>query len=267
MSLRDLIVSNNLFAFIERRIRSLSRAFLGLLSSKRRCKVTHFLWNKKQPLCPYHKILLFLQPKTTIELKFTRFQSNNQDMINAQDIKNGTCIRMDGRLYFCVEFLHVKPGKGNTFMRTKLKDVVDGRVIERRFNIGEKLEDVRVERRPYQYLYAEGGDDIFMNNETFEQIPISKELVTGAAFMKEGDTVEVVSDASTETVLYAEMPMKTILKITYTEPGLKGDTATNTLKPATVETGATVRVPLFVNEGELIEVDTRDGSYVSRVKA
>ncbi len=139
-------------------------------------------------------------------------------MMNAQDIKNGTCIRLDGRLYFCVEFLHVKPGKGNTFMRTKLKDVVDGRVIERRFNIGEKLEDVRVERRPYQYLYA-------------------------------------------------EMPMKTVLKITYTEPGLKGDTATNTLKPATVETGATVKVPLFINEGELIEVDTRDGSYVGRVKA
>ena len=188
-------------------------------------------------------------------------------MMNAQDIKNGTCIRLDGRLYFCVEFLHVKPGKGNTFMRTKLKDVVDGRVIERRFNIGEKLEDVRVERRPYQYLYTDGDDDIFMNNETFEQIPISKDLVTGAAFMKEGDTVEVVSDSSTNTVLYAEMPMKTVLKITYTEPGLKGDTATNTLKPATVETGATVRVPLFINEGELIEIDTRDGSYVGRVKA
>ena len=106
-----------------------------------------------------------------------------------------------------------------------------------------------------------------MNNETFEQVPISKELVTGAAFMKEGDTVEVVSDASTDTVLYAEMPMKTILKVTYTEPGIKGDTATNTLKPATVETGATVRVPLFIGEGELIEVDTRDGSYVGRVKA
>ena len=187
-------------------------------------------------------------------------------MMNAQDIKNGTCIRLDGRLYFCVEFLHVKPGKGNTFMRTKLKDVVDGRVIERRFNIGEKLEDVRVERRPYQYLYADGDDDIFMNNETFEQIPISKELVTGAAYMKEGDTVEVVSDASTNTVLYAEMPVKTVLEITYTEPGLKGDTATNTLKPATVETGATVKVPLFINTGELIEVDTRDGSYVGRVK-
>ena len=106
-----------------------------------------------------------------------------------------------------------------------------------------------------------------MNNETFEQVPINKELVTGSAYMKEGDTVEVVSDASTETVLYAEMPVKTVLKITYTEPGIKGDTATNTLKPATVETGATVRVPLFVNEGELIEVDTRSGEYVGRVKA
>ena len=188
-------------------------------------------------------------------------------MINSQDIKNGTCIRIDGRLYFVIEVLHVKPGKGNTFMRTKLKDVVDGRVLERRFNIGEKLEDVRVERRPYQFLYSEGDDNIFMNNETFEQIPIAKDLVTGVDYMKEGDTVEVVSDASTETVLYAEMPTKTVLKITYTEPGLKGDTATNTLKPATVETGATVRVPLFINEGELIEVDTRDGSYVGRVKA
>ena len=188
-------------------------------------------------------------------------------MINSQDIKNGTCIRIDGRLYFVIEFLHVKPGKGNTFMRTKLKDVVDGRVLERRFNIGEKLEDVRVERRDHQFLYADGGDLIFMNNETFEQIPIAKDLVTGVDYMKEGDTVEVVSDASTETVLYAEMPTKTVLKITYTEPGLKGDTATNTLKPATVETGATVRVPLFINEGELIEVDTRDGSYVGRVKA
>lgn len=188
-------------------------------------------------------------------------------MINAQDIKNGTCIRMDNQLYFVIEFLHVKPGKGNTFMRTKLKNVVDGRVLERRFNIGEKLEDVRVERRPYQYLYAEGGDDIFMDNESYEQIPINKELVTGAAFMKEGDTVEVVRDASTETVLFAEMPVKTILKITYTEPGIKGDTATNTLKPATVETGAEVRVPLFVNEGDSIEIDTRNGSYISRVKA
>lgn len=187
-------------------------------------------------------------------------------MINAQDIKKGTCIRMDGKLYFCIDFLHVKPGKGNTFMRTKLKDVVNGYVLERRFNIGESLEDVRVERRPYQYLYLEGEDYIFMNQETFEQIPVSKELINGVDFMKEGEVVEVVSDASTETVLYADVPTKVVLTITYTEPGLKGDTATNTLKPATVETGATVCVPLFINEGEKIEVDTRDGSYLGRVK-
>ena len=151
-------------------------------------------------------------------------------------------------------------------MRTKLKDVVDGRVLERRFNIGEKLEDVRVERRPYQYLYMDGNDAIFMNQETYEQIPILKEVITGADYMKEGDVVEVVTDASTETVLFAEMPVKTVLEITYTEPGLKGDTATNTLKPATVETGATIKVPLFINTGEKIEVDTRDGSYVGRVR-
>ena len=187
-------------------------------------------------------------------------------MINAQDIKKGTCIRMDGKLYFCIDFLHVKPGKGNTFMRTKLKDVVNGYVLERRFNIGEAWEDVRGERRPYQYLYQEGEDYIFMNQETFEQIPIAKELINGVDFMKEGEVVDVVSDASTETVLYADVPTKVVLKVTYTEPGLKGDTATNTLKPATVETGATVRVPLFVNEGEMIEVDTRDGSYLGRVK-
>ena len=169
-------------------------------------------------------------------------------MINAQDIKNGTCIRMDGKLYFCIEFLHVKPGKGNTFMRTKLKDVVSGYVLERRFNIGEKLEDVRVERRPYQFLYKEGEDYIFMNQETFDQHPIAHDLINGVDFLLEGSVLDVVSDASTETVLYADMPIKVQMKVTYTEPGMKGDTATNTLKPATVESGATVRVPLFINQ-------------------
>ncbi len=185
-------------------------------------------------------------------------------MINAQDIKIGTAIRMDGKLYFCIDFLHVKPGKGNTFMRTKLKDVVSGYVLERRFNIGEKLEDVRVERRPYQYLYK-GEDYIFMNQETYDQLPIGKEIINGVDFLLEGMVVDVVSDASTETILYADVPVKVQMKITYTEPGLKGDTATNTLKPATVESGAEVRVPLFINEGDTIEIDTRDGSYVSRV--
>ena len=188
-------------------------------------------------------------------------------MINAQDIKIGTAIRMDGKLYFCIDFLHVKPGKGNTFMRTKLKDVVDGYVLERRFNIGEKLEDVRVERRQYQYLYQEGNDYIFMNNETYEQVPIPADQITGVAYMKEGMNLDVVTDASTDTILIAEMHVKVVLAVTYTEPGLKGDTATNTTKPATLETGAEVRVPLFINEGELVEIDTRDGSYVGRVKA
>jgi elongation factor P len=188
-------------------------------------------------------------------------------MINSQDIKNGTCIRMDGKLYFCIEFLHVKPGKGNTIMRTKLKDVVSGRVIDRTFQVGFKLEDVRVERRPFQFLYKEGEDYIFMNQETYDQAPIAKNLITGVDFMKEGMIVEVVSDASTETVLFAEVPVKVQLLVTYAEPGLKGDTATNATKPATVETGATVRVPLFVNEGEIIEIDTRDSSYQGRVKA
>ncbi|MGL5272858.1 MAG: elongation factor P [Phocaeicola sp.] len=188
-------------------------------------------------------------------------------MINAQDIKMGTAIRMDGKLYFCIDFLHVKPGKGNTFMRTKLKDVVNGYVLERRFNIGEKLEDVRVERRPFQFLYKEGEDYIFMNQETYDQAPIAHALINGVDFLKEEMIVEVVTDVSTETVLFADVPTKVQLKITYTEPGLKGDTATNTLKPATLETGAIVRVPLFINEGEIIEVDTRDGSYQGRVKA
>ena len=187
-------------------------------------------------------------------------------MIKSQDIKKGTCIRMDGKLYFCIDFLHVKPGKGNTIMRTTLKDVVSGRVLEKRFNIGESLEDVRVERRQYQYLYMEGEDYIFMNQETYDQIPIAKDLITGVEFMKEGDVVDVVSDADTNTILYAEMPVKTTLRVTHSEPGIKGDTATNTLKPATLETGVEIRVPLFIDEGELVLVDTRDGSYLQRVK-
>ena len=187
-------------------------------------------------------------------------------MIKSQDIKKGTCIRMDGKLYFCIDFLHGKPGKGNTIMRTTLKDVVSGRVLEKRFNIGEALEDVRVERRQYQYLYQEGEDYIFMNQETYDQVPIAKDLITGVDFMKESDIVEVVSDADTNTILFAEMPVKTVLRITHSEPGVKGDTATNATKPATLETGVEVRVPLFVNEGDLIQVDTRDGSYLQRVK-
>ena len=187
-------------------------------------------------------------------------------MINSQDIKKGVAVRMDGGIWVCIDFQHRKPGKGNTIMNIKLKNASDGRVLERRFNIGEKLEDVRLERRPYQFLYKEGDDYIFMNQETFDQAPIPADLVTGVEYMKESDIVEVVSDADSETVLYAEMPVKTILRVVHSEPGGKGDTATNTLKPATLETGVEIRVPLFINEGELVQVDTRDGSYLQRIK-
>jgi elongation factor P len=187
-------------------------------------------------------------------------------MATTADIKNGMCIDLDNHYYFIVEFLHVKPGKGAAFVRTKLKSVTNGRTIDKTFNAGVKIDEVRIERRPYQYLYQDDMGYNFMNQETFEQIFIQKDLITGVDFLKEGEMVEVVSHAESETVLYAEIPVKIVLKITYTEPGVKGDTATNATKPATVETGATVRVPLFVNEGELIEVDTRSGSYVGRIK-
>jgi elongation factor P len=151
-------------------------------------------------------------------------------------------------------------------MNTKLKNVTDGRVLERTFQVGFKLDDVRLERRPYQFLYKDGDDYIFMNQETYDQAPIAKDLVTGVDFMKESDIVEVVSDADTATVLFAEMPVKTILRVTHSEPGIKGDTATNSTKPATLETGVEIRVPLFIDEGDLVQVDTRDGSYLQRVK-
>lgn len=187
-------------------------------------------------------------------------------MATTADIRNGMCIDIDGQYYFVVEFLHVKPGKGAAFVRTKLKNVVNGRVLERTFNAGVKLDEVRIERRAYQYLYKDDMGFNFMNNETFEQITIAKDCINGVEFMKEGDNLEVVLHAVSETVLYADMPTHVILEITYTEPGLKGDTATNTLKPATVETGAIVRVPLFLETGEKIKVDTRDGSYAERVR-
>ena len=187
-------------------------------------------------------------------------------MATTADIRNGMCIDIEGQYYVVVEFLHVKPGKGAAFVRTKMRNVTTGRILDRTFNAGIKLDEVRIERRPYQYLYKEGIDYIFMNNETFEQIPIEGSKIEGVAFLKEGDLVEVQVHAETETILTAELPQSVVLTVTYTEPGLKGDTATNATKPATLETGAEVRVPLFINEGEKIKINTKDGSYVERVK-
>jgi len=187
-------------------------------------------------------------------------------MATTADFKNGMCLDIDGQYYYIAEFLHVKPGKGPAFVRTKLKNVTTGRVLDKTFNAGVKVDEVRIERRPYQFLYQDDMGYNFMNNETFEQVSIVKDNITGVDFLKEGDIAEVVIHAESETILFAELPAHVVLLVTYTEPGIKGDTATNATKPATVETGATVRVPLFINEGEKIRVDTRDGSYVERAK-
>jgi len=187
-------------------------------------------------------------------------------MATTADIRNGMCIDLEGQYYVIIEFLHVKPGKGAAFVRTKMRSVKTGRVLEKTFNAGVKLDEVRIERRPYQYLYKDDMGYNFMNNETFEQVSIPGEQIEGVAFLKEGENIEVQVHAETETILTAELPQNVVLEITYTEPGLKGDTATNALKPATVETGAEVRVPLFINEGEKVRINTRDGSYVERVK-
>ena len=187
-------------------------------------------------------------------------------MATTADIRMGMCIDIEGQYYVIIEFLHVKPGKGAAFVRTKMRNVATGRILERTFNAGIKLDEVRIERRDYQYLYKDEMGYNLMNNETFEQVSLNANQIEGVAFLKEGDNIEVQVHAETETILTAELPQNVILEVTYTEPGLKGDTATNATKPATLETGAEVRVPLFINEGEKIKINTRDGSYVERVK-
>ncbi|MBW6481100.1 MAG: elongation factor P [Bacteroidales bacterium] len=187
-------------------------------------------------------------------------------MATTSDIKNGLCIEMNNELFAVVEFLHVKPGKGGAFVRTKLRNMKTGKVIPHTFNSGVKINVQRVERRPYQFLYKDDMGYNFMHSETYEQIPIPEEIINAPALMKEGQMVEIVFHVDTETPLSCELPPFVELEVTYAEPGVKGDTATNTLKPATVETGATVNVPLFIEAGEKIKVDTRDGSYSERVK-
>ena len=187
-------------------------------------------------------------------------------MATTADFKNGMCLDIDGTYYFIVEFLHVKPGKGPAFVRTKLRNVVTGRILDKTWNSGVKVEEVRIERRPYQYLYKDDMGYNFMHTETYEQVSIPGESIDGVKFLKEGDICEATVHAATDTILTCEMPLNVVLEVTYTEPGIKGDTATNTLKPATVETGAEVRVPLFINTGDKVRIDTRSGDYIERVK-
>ncbi len=187
-------------------------------------------------------------------------------MATTADIRNGMCIDLDGQYFFIVEFLHVKPGKGAAFVRTKLRNVATGRILDKTFNAGVRIDEVRIERRPYQFLFKDDMGYNFMNTETFEQLAIPGEQIDGVQYLKDGDIVEVQMHAESGTILTAEMPTHVVLEITYTEPGLRGDTATNTLKPATVETGAEVRVPLFIETGEKVKIDTRTGTYVERAK-
>lgn len=187
-------------------------------------------------------------------------------MATTADFRNGLCLEHNNDLYTIVEFQHVKPGKGGAFVRTKLKNLKTGKVLQHTFNAGHKVSLARVERRPYQFLYKDDMGYHFMHSSTFEQISIEEHLINAPEFLKEGQEVEVVYHADTESPLNCELPPFVELEITYTEPGVKGDTATNTLKAATTETGAVVNVPLFIDTGEKIKVDTRTKSYAERVK-
>lgn len=188
-------------------------------------------------------------------------------MATTQDFKNGLVIDYNNDLYTIVQFQHVKPGKGPAFVRTKLKNLKTGRVIDNTFNSGVKINVARVERRPYQYLYKDDMGYYFMHLETYEQISVPEHMIENHEFLKEGNNVEIVVHVDTDNILSVDLPPFVVMVITYSEPGVKGDTATNTLKPAKIETGATVMVPLFVNTGDKIKVDTRDKTYVERVKS
>jgi elongation factor P len=188
-------------------------------------------------------------------------------MASTSDFRNGLTIDFNGQLYTITQFQHVKPGKGAAFVRTKLKNVKTGKVIENTFNSGVKVDVVRIERRPYQYLYKDDMGLNFMHTETFEQISLSADLIENADLMKEGQMIEVNFHAETETPLTAELPAFVELEIVQTITGEKGNTASSTaLKPATLETGAEIMVPMFINQNDIIKVDTRDRSYCERVK-
>ncbi|CAA0140686.1 elongation factor P [Tenacibaculum maritimum] len=188
-------------------------------------------------------------------------------MATTSDIRNGLCIRYNNDIYKIVEFLHVKPGKGPAFVRTKLKSLTNGKVVDNTFPAGRKIEDVRVETHKFQFLYPEGTTYHFMNTVDYNQITLEKAVLDAPELMKEGEIVTVIINSEDEMPLAVEMPQSVILEVTHTEPGVKGNTATNATKPATVETGARINVPLFINEGDKIKIETAKGTYQERIKA
>jgi elongation factor P len=187
-------------------------------------------------------------------------------MATTADFKNGLCLEYNGDLYVITEFQHVKPGKGPAFVRTKLRNIKTGKVIDNTFNAGVKVTTARVEQRPHQFLYKDDLGYTFMDNNTFEQVVLDEKMVPFHDLMKDGQEVTILFHAETEQPLTCEIPPFVELVVTYTEPGIKGDTATNAAKKAIVETGATINVPLFIEQDEKIKVDTRTYSYAERVK-
>ena len=185
-------------------------------------------------------------------------------MASTSDIRKGLVIDMNDDLWSVVDFLHVKPGKGAAFVRTKLKSLTTGKTLENTFPAGSKFETARVEKRPHQFLYKDDMGYHFMDQETFTQLRMPEELINSPQFLVEGASADVLIHAETEQPLTCELPQHVTLEITYTEPGVRGDTATNATKPATVESGAEINVPLFVNEGDNVKVDTTTGEYLGR---
>ena len=187
-------------------------------------------------------------------------------MASSSDIRKGLCINYNNDIYKVVDFLHVKPGKGPAFVRTKLKSVTNGKVIDNTFSAGHKIEEVRVETKRFQFLYRDGLTYHFMNVDDYNQITVEENLLDSSIFMKEGEIVTVLTNSEDGSSLSIEMPQSVTLEVSETEPGLKGNTATNATKPATLETGARINVPLFINEGDLIKIDPEKGSYLERIK-
>ena len=188
-------------------------------------------------------------------------------MASTSDIRNGLCIRYSHDIFKVIEFLHVKPGKGPAFVRTKMKSVTNGKVIDNTSSAGHKIEEVRVETHKFQYLYNDGDTFHFMNTADYSQIELQKAVLDSPDLMKEGEVVTLLMNTEDNSPLSVDLPASVILEVTSTEPGIKGNTATNATKPATVETGATVMVPLFINEGDKIKVETAKGTYKERIKA
>jgi len=187
-------------------------------------------------------------------------------MASTSDIKNGLCMVHNHDIYKVIEFLHVKPGKGPAFVRTKLKSLTNGKVVDNTFPAGHKIEVVRVERRKMQFLYKADGAYHFMNTETYDQTMIEDKMVDNGDLMKDGELVDILYHTEEDRPLTIDLPQYVVLKVTYTEPGQKGNTATNASKPATVETGAEIKVPIFINEGDKIKIDTKTRSYQERSK-